>query len=154
MSSQRRLEPYSYRSDPSVPPFADDRPVIVFDGHCVLCSRFARFVIAHDPQRRFRLTAAQGRVGQALYRHYGLDPVQFETNLLVEDGHGWFKSEGTIRMFVGLGAPWSVARVLRVVPSAWLDRLYEFVARNRLRWFGSTAQCFVPSAADRERFVE
>jgi predicted DCC family thiol-disulfide oxidoreductase YuxK len=80
--------------------------------------------------------------------------VQFETNLLVEDGHGWFKSEGTIRMFVGLGAPWSIARVLRIVPVAWLDRLYELVARNRLRWFGSTPQCFVASPADRQRFVE
>lgn len=146
-------EPFSWRDDSSVPPFPDDRPVIFFDGHCVLCSRFARFVIRRDREHRFRLAAAQSALGQALYRHYGLDPVDFKTNLLVEDGRAWVKSEGTIRMFVRLGWPWSVARVLRVVPGAWLDRLYEVVARNRLRWFGSRATCFMPDAADTQRFL-
>lgn len=38
-------EPYSYRGDPAVPPFPDDRPIIIFDGKCVLCSRFAQFIM-------------------------------------------------------------------------------------------------------------
>jgi hypothetical protein len=39
---------YSYRHDSSVPAFPDDRPVIVFDGKCVMCSAFARFVLRRD----------------------------------------------------------------------------------------------------------
>lgn len=145
--------PYSYRDDPSVPAFKDDRPIIIFDGHCALCSRFARFVLRHDRRAVFRLMAAQSSLGQALYRHYQQDPVNFETNVLLDQGRAWFKSAGTIRMFVLLGFPWAVAAVLRIVPRTWLDRAYELIARNRLRWFGSSAVCFVADPAHRDRFL-
>ncbi|MFL6664430.1 MAG: thiol-disulfide oxidoreductase DCC family protein [Rhizobacter sp.] len=144
----------SYREDPTVPPFPDDRPLILFDGHCVVCSGFARFVLRHDRRGVFRLAAGQSALGQALYRHFGLDPVGFGTNVLVADGRGWFKADGTIRMFVLLGFPWSLARLLRVFPRPVLDGLYDLVARNRLRWFGTRQQCFLADPAQRDRFLE
>jgi predicted DCC family thiol-disulfide oxidoreductase YuxK len=144
---------YSYRSDAAVPPFPDDKPIIVFDGRCVLCSRWAQFVMRHDRDKRFRLLAAQTPLGTAIYAHYGLDPVDYETNVLLEDGRAWLKSEGTIRMFERLGFPWSAAAVLRVLPRAWRDKLYDVVARNRLEWFGSRETCFVPAPGDADRFI-
>src|SRR6185437_9898117 len=101
--------PYSYRTDPAVPFFPDDKPIIIFDGHCVLCSRFARMVLRRDKAGRFRLLPAQSPLGEALYRHYGLPTPQYETNILLEDGQAWFKSEGSIRMLRRLGFPWSLA---------------------------------------------
>ena len=151
---ENRQRAYSYRQDPSVPAFPDDRPIIIFDGHCVLCSRFARFVLRHDRHAVFRLMAAQTPVGQAIYGHLHLDPVQFETNVLLENGQAWFKSAGTIRMFEHLGFPWSLCSVLRVVPRSLLDRLYELIARNRLRWFGSQSLCFLADPVHRDRFIE
>ena len=144
---------YSYRSDAAVPPFPDDKPIIIFDGKCVLCSRWARFVMRHDRDKQFRLLAAQTPLGTALYAHYGLDPVDYETNVLLEDGRAWLKSEGTIRMFERLGFPWSSAAVLRVLPRVWRDELYNVVARNRLEWFGSRETCFVPAPGDADRFI-
>lgn len=152
-TAEPSADAYSYRTDPSVPAFKDDRPIIIFDGHCVLCSRFARFVLRHDQQAAFRMMAAQSPLGQALYRHYRLDPVNFETNVLVDRGRAWFKSEGTIRIFVKLGFPWSLAVALRVIPRPLLDRLYELVARNRLRWFGASELCFVADPVHRDRFL-
>jgi predicted DCC family thiol-disulfide oxidoreductase YuxK len=96
--------------------------------------------------------AAQSSLGQALYRHYNLDPVSFETNVLLENGRAWFKSAGTIRIFTLLGWPWSLARILRAVPRTLLDRLYNVVARNRLRWFGSQS-CFLMDPAHKDRFL-
>jgi predicted DCC family thiol-disulfide oxidoreductase YuxK len=157
MKAEERGNPsgvYGYREDPSVPAFPDDRPIIIFDGYCVLCSRFARFVLRHDRRAVFRLMAAQTPVGQALNRHLHLDPVQFETNVLLECGQAWFKSAGTIRMFRHLGFPWSLSSVLRVVPPLWLDRLYDLIARNRLRWFGSQSVCLLTDPAHRDRFIE
>ena len=65
-------EAYAYRSDPFVSRFADDRPVIVFEGRCVLCSSGAQFVLSHDRAGAFRLLAAQSELGAALHRHFGL----------------------------------------------------------------------------------
>jgi predicted DCC family thiol-disulfide oxidoreductase YuxK len=144
---------FSYRSDPAVPPFPDEQPILVFDGKCVLCSGFVRFILRADRRRRLRLLAAQTPLGQALYRHFDLAPVDYETNILIEEGRAWLKSEGSIRVFERLGFPWSLVRIARLLPLPLRDRLYEIVARNRLRWFGARATCYLPAPADADRFL-
>lgn len=148
-----KREPFSYRRDPDVPAFPDDRPIIVFDGKCVLCSGFAQFVIRHYHRRQFRLLAAQTPLGAAIYTHYGLHPTDYETNLLLENGRVWLKSEGSIRMFERLGFPWSLAAIFRVLPPPVGDRLYDLIARNRLRWFGTREVCFVSMPGHEGRFL-
>lgn len=150
----RPRDAYSYRNDAAIPAFPDDKPVIVFDGHCVLCSRWAMFVVRHDPAARFRLLPAQSPLGQSLYIHYGLDTVDYETNILLQDGRAWLKSEGSIRMAEGLGFPWSLAAVFRVLPRPIRDRGYQWIARNRFRLFGRRDVCFAPDASIRDRFLE
>jgi predicted DCC family thiol-disulfide oxidoreductase YuxK len=145
--------PYSYRDDAAVPDFPDDKPIIIFDGYCALCSGWAAFVLRHDPEARYRLLSAQSPLGAVLYRHFGLNPHDYETNILLADGVAWFKSEGSIRMVEGLGPPWSIACVFRVLPMRWRDALYETVARNRLRWFGKRATCYRPEPRFAERFI-
>ena len=144
---------YSYRADPAVPPFPDDRPILIFDGKCVLCSGFAQFILRHDRRRVFRFTAAQTPLGAALYRHFGLAEVNYETNVLLEDGQAWLKSESAIRVFERLGFPWSLVSAGRLLPRRVRDRLYEYIARNRLRWFGSHAVCWLPDPSQADRFL-
>jgi predicted DCC family thiol-disulfide oxidoreductase YuxK len=146
--------PYSYRLDPDVPSFADDKPIIVFDGHCVFCSGWARFVVRNDRRGRIRLLAAQSALGRALYRHYQLPEDDYTTNLLLVDGLARFKSDGTLAMFGLLDWPWPVLCLARIVPTWLRDRAYGLIARNRLRWFGRSDTCFIPQPAMRERFLE
>ena len=144
---------HSYRDDPAVPPFPDDQPILIFDGHCVLCSATVRFIFTHDRRRRVRFVVAQSPLGAALYRHFGLKSGDYETNIVLENGRALTKSESSIRIFELVGLPWSLMTVLRVLPAAVRDRLYEFVARNRLKWFGATDACYVPDTADKARFL-
>jgi predicted DCC family thiol-disulfide oxidoreductase YuxK len=144
---------HSYRADPAVPAFPDDKPIIVFDGHCVLCSAWVQFVIRHDPQAKFRLLAAQTPLGHALYVHYGLDPENYKTNIWIADGVAWFKSDSVIGMFEALGLPWSLVRLFRVLPRAIRDPAYELLARNRFRLFGRHEVCFAPTPDMAARFL-
>ena len=153
-STTPQRAPYSYRRDPAMPAFPDDHPIIIFDGLCALCSGWARFVLRNDRAARYRLLCAQSPLGGALYRHYGLNPHDFETNILIEDGVAYFKSEGCIRMFEGLGRPWPLVRVVRILPLALRDAGYALIARNRLRWFGTRATCFVPAPGVESRFLK
>jgi predicted DCC family thiol-disulfide oxidoreductase YuxK len=146
-------EPFSYRSDPAIPTFPDDRPIIIFDGHCAMCSNWARFVLRHDAKGMYRLLPAQSPLGRALYIHYGLHPEDYETNILVADGAAWFKSEGSIRMAEGLGWPWSLAAAFRILPRPWRDALYNLVARNRLRLFGKREACYMQEPGYEDRFL-
>ena len=146
-------EPYGYRQDPAVPDFPDGRPIIVFDGYCAMCSGFARFVLRHDRSGTFRLVPAQSVLGRALYVHYGLDPVDYETNILIEDGVAWFKAEGSMRIAEQLGFPWRLATVFRLLPRAWREILYDVLARNRLRIFGRREVCYVSDPQYADRFL-
>lgn len=146
-------EPYSWRSDPEVPAFPDDRPLIVFDGGCVMCSANARFVLRHDRRRRFRLTTAQGRLGASLYRHFGLRSDEEGTILLLERGRLLTDSDAVIAIPAGLGWPWRIAAAARIVPRGLRDRLYRGLARNRFRWFGRRETCWVPAPADSDRIL-
>ncbi len=148
---QRR--PYSYRLDTEVPDFADDKPIIVFDGECVFCSGWVKFALRNDRTHRYRFLTAQSYLGRSLYRHYGLADRDYETNILIEGGNAYFRSEGSIRMIAGLGFPWSLVRGFSVLPLSLRDTLYEFVARNRFKIAGRRDVCFLPSAEDRARFL-
>jgi predicted DCC family thiol-disulfide oxidoreductase YuxK len=152
-ASRATFAPYSYRGDPRVPSFPDDRPIFIFDGHCVLCSRWVELVLRYDRAGRYRLLPAQSALGRALYVHYGLDPEHYETNLLLIDGVALIKAEGSIRLAVGLGLPWSLAGILQVLPRRFADRLYDQVARNRFRMFGRRESCYSPGSVDRDRFI-
>jgi predicted DCC family thiol-disulfide oxidoreductase YuxK len=69
------------------------------------------------------------------------------------DGLAWFKSEGSIRMGEGLGWPWAVARIGRLLPSPFRNSGYEMLAANRLRFFGRREMRFVPTPDIAARFL-
>ena len=146
--------PYSYRADPDVPSWDDGPELIVYDGRCVLCSGFVRFVIRRDRFARFRFTMAQSSLGQALYRHYRLDPVEFETNLVIADGRLHAKLASFTRVMIGLGWPWRVAALLRAVPGPVADWLYDRIAGNRYRLFGRYDACQIPTAELSARIID
>ena len=145
--------PYSYRTDASVPPFPDDRPIFVFDGFCALCSGSARFVMRHDPKARFRLLPAQSPLGQALYRHYRLDPGRLDSVILLAKGRAYLRSDAVVRVATILGWPWRAAALLLLVPRRLRDAAYDLVARNRFRWFGRLDTCARPTPDQARRFL-
>jgi predicted DCC family thiol-disulfide oxidoreductase YuxK len=145
--------PYSYRTDPAVPDFPDDKALIVFDGVCVLCSGLARFVLKRDRDFAFRLTTAQSPVGQALFRHYGLETETLTTNLVLIDGIPYAKLDTVAAVGRRLGGGWRLFSMLRLIPRPIGDWLYDSIARNRYRLFGRYTHCVVPEPQWRERFI-
>lgn len=156
-SLSRRLSempPYSYRSDPQVPPFPDDKGLIVFDGVCALCTGSARFVLKRDPAFRFRLATAQSPLGQALFRHYGLNAETFETNLVLIDGRAYAKLDSVAEVCQRLSGFWALLSALRLLPRSLGDWLYDRIALNRYTLFGRTDRCMIPQRQWRARFLE
>ena len=118
--------------------------LILFDGVCVFCSRWVRFVVERDREIRFRLVTVQEGPGVALAARLGIDPAMPETNAVILGGRAYFKSDAAIAVLSALPG-WGWARGLRLVPRWLRDGLYDFVARNRYRWFGRSETCLVPT---------
>jgi len=128
-------------------------PVIVFDGVCVLCNGWVRFLLRHDRRRRYRFAAMQTRAGRRLLDAHGLDADDPASFLLVDGDRAWTDTDAIRRVLVGLGGMWRAAALLALVPRIVRDPLYRRIARNRYRWFGTTV-CHMPSEEERARFVE
>ena len=148
-----RHESHGYRHDPAVPEFADDKPVVIFDGMCVFCSGGARLLMRLDRGKRFRLLAAQTELGDALYRHFGLDPMDYQSFMVIDEGRAWLISDATLRVCKGLGLPWSALSLARFIPRRLRDSAYDVLARNRYSWFGKRETCLSPDISERDRFL-
>jgi predicted DCC family thiol-disulfide oxidoreductase YuxK len=149
------FQAYSWRRDSAVPPFVDHDAMIVFDGVCILCSGFARFIVRRDRSQHFRLVSAQSDLGQILLRHYNLDLVEFETNLLIENGRADAKLEAVAGILARLGPFWYMAaRAIRMLPERGGDWLYDRIATNRYALFGRSDTCIVPGPEWRDRVLD
>ncbi|KAB8315362.1 thiol-disulfide oxidoreductase DCC family protein [Tolypothrix campylonemoides VB511288] len=127
--------------------------VIVFDGVCVLCNGWVRFLLRHDRRGRYRFAAMQGATGRELLARHGLDaddPVSF---LLVDGGRAHTDTDAIRRVLAGLGGPWRCAGLVALVPRRLRDGAYRAIARNRYRWFGRRDACVLPAPGQAARFL-
>src|SRR6476619_5506505 len=126
-----------------------DDDVILYDGVCIFCSRWVRFVAIRDIDLRFRFTAIQSAYGMRLAQAFGIDPADPDTNAVIHGGAAHFKSEAALTVLSALPS-WRWTRALFRVPKPLRDAVYNLVARNRYRIFGKYDQCFVPDAEMRD----
>lgn len=127
--------------------------VIVFDGVCVLCNGWVRFLLRQDRQQHYCFAAMQSASGRRLLKEHGLDPDDPVSFLLVEDGRAWRNTDAIRRVVASLGGFWCLAHVIVLMPRVVRDALYRLVARNRYRWFGKHDSCYLPSMEENSRFL-
>src|SRR5215207_8791868 len=115
---------------------AEEIPVIVLiDGVCVLCSRSYRFVTRRDDAHHFRFLTIQSPEGHALAERFGVSPEKPDTFVLIAEQKAYFRTEAVLRILCEFPG-WRWTSVFRIVPPFIRDAIYNFVARNRYRWFG------------------
>lgn len=147
------MERFSYRTDPRVPTFDDDSPIVIMDGECALCTGAARVIARLDKVGIFRICAAQSNLGRALLQHYDLDADDPTTWLYLDDGLAHGSLDGVIKAGRRLGGLGWAASVFLILPKPARDWLYGFIARNRVRIFGRADMCAVPDEALRKRLI-
>lgn len=137
--------------------------LVLFDGACNLCNGAVQFIIARDPDARFRFAPLQSTRGQATIEAHHLAAADSEqaTMVLVEHGRAAFRSEAALRVARHLGRTrfertlWrTLAAVGLLIPRRLRNAVYDWVARHRRHWFGSERACWVPTPELRSRFVD
>jgi predicted DCC family thiol-disulfide oxidoreductase YuxK len=126
--------------------------VILFDGVCNLCNGVVQFVIARDPQARFKFASQQSEVGCEIMRQYNLP--EMTSVVLIRDGQALLKSDAVLEIARLLPAPWSWAVAFKIVPRALRDFVYDLVARSRYSIFGKREVCWLPTPELRTRFLD
>lgn len=120
-------------------------PVILFDGVCNLCNSTVLFVIKHDPKKLFRFASIQGDYGQQILKQFHLPPNSLGSFILLDKNQIYTKSTGALKVAKKLSGAWPIVYSFIIVPSFIRNAVYDFIAKNRYKWFGKKESCAIPS---------
>jgi predicted DCC family thiol-disulfide oxidoreductase YuxK len=133
-------------------------PLILFDGHCNLCNGAVQWLIRRDRRNLLRFASLQSDAGRAAVAATGRTEALPDSLVLIDANGGTprlrLRSDAAIGIARLLGFPWSLAVVGLIMPRVLRDALYNFIARNRYRWFGKRDTCMLPTPALRARFLD
>ena len=130
-----------------------DHPVVLFDGVCNFCNGSVNFILRQDRKGIFRFAALQSEAGQEILDQYGLANESFDSFILVEKGKIYQRSTAALKVFNKLSWYWKWTQLFFIIPPFIRNMVYDFIARNRYKWFGKKESCMLPSPAVKERFL-
>jgi predicted DCC family thiol-disulfide oxidoreductase YuxK len=126
---------------------------MLFDGICHLCNGSVRFILKRDPQGKIKFAPIQSPLGNKLYTQHGLDPTAPSAMLFITPRGAFQASEAALEIALTLGGMWKLALVFKLLPRALRDAAYDFIARNRYRWFGMDDSCMMPTSELKARML-
>ncbi|HFA49889.1 MAG TPA: thiol-disulfide oxidoreductase DCC family protein [Bacteroidetes bacterium] len=129
-------------------------PVILFDGVCNFCNDTINSIIKLDKKNVFKFAPLQSEMGQRMLEAYNRSTEDFNSVVLICDGNLYTKSDAALQTFKHLGGPWRYLRIFSVVPRPVRNAVYDFIAKNRYKWFGKKEQCMVPTPDIKARFLD
>lgn len=128
--------------------------IILFDGVCNLCNGAVRFIIEHDTKDRFRFAPLQGETAAHLIQERGIETASVDSIILIDPGTAYyFKSTAALHIAKELSGAWPLLQVFFILPEGFRNIVYDFIARNRYRWFGKKESCMVPTPELKAKFL-
>lgn len=131
----------------------NDKPVILYDGVCNLCNKSVQFILKRDKEKIFLFASLQSAYGQKLLQDFNLLADNFNSFILYQDEKIFSKSAGALKMLSQLKG-WKWMKIFWIVPKFIRDAVYNWVAKNRYKWFGKKDECMVPTPDLKERFLD
>lgn len=131
-----------------------DKKIILFDGVCNLCNSTINRIIDQDKSDQFRFASLDSAIGQEILTYIGVNRNNTDSIVLYEPGIAYYvKSEAVFKIASYLGGWYSLLRFLNLFPTKLNDLGYEYVAKNRYKWYGKKDSCMIPTAEIKRKFL-
>jgi predicted DCC family thiol-disulfide oxidoreductase YuxK len=132
---------------------SQEKSVILFDGVCNLCNASIDFIITRDQKNHFLVGALQEEAGKQLLSRYQVNPEYLDSLVLIEGGKIYFRSTAALKIAKNLPGIWSWLHGFIFLPVGFRDAIYDWIGRNRYRWFGKKSTCRLPSPEEKAKFL-
>lgn len=131
------------------------KKIILFDGVCNLCNSAVQFIIKRDAKDLFRFVSLQSDVGKEICEYIGVDSNKMDSIILYEPGIAYYyKSEAALNIAGNLGGTIAILTIFKLLPTAFSNLVYDYIAKNRYRWFGKIDQCMIPTPELKSKFID
>jgi predicted DCC family thiol-disulfide oxidoreductase YuxK len=127
--------------------------LILFDGVCNFCNFWVNFIIDHDSKKYFKFASLQSNLAQNILKAENINPMKIDTIILIINEKTFTKSSAALQIAKNLDGFWKIIYVLVLIPKPIRDLIYDFIARNRYKWFGRRESCRIPTDEERDRFL-
>ncbi len=131
----------------------DNSPVILFDGICNFCDGAVNFTIKKDKHKKIKFAPLQSEAGRRLLLQYGLPGNYMSSFLFIENGKVYSRSTAVLRVCKYLKGLWPLCYAFIIVPPFIRNAVYNFIGKNRYKWFGQKDECMIPTPDVRARFL-
>lgn len=132
----------------------NEEPILLFDGVCNLCSGSVQFVIKHNGNQNVRFASLQSEIGEELLKGADLPADYLGSLVLVENGKIFVKSDAALKLAKHLNGLWKLGGIFLIVPKFIRNPIYDWIARNRYKWFGKKEVCWIPKPEWKTRFLD
>jgi predicted DCC family thiol-disulfide oxidoreductase YuxK len=131
-----------------------NKKIILLDGVCNLCDSSVQFIIKHDKNDIFRFVSLQSELGQEILKYIGIDPINIDSIILYEPGIAYhYKSSAALEIAKSLGGFFHFGTVFKIIPAGIRNQLYDYIAKNRYKWYGKKESCMIPSKEIKNKFL-
>ena len=132
----------------------NDKKIILFDGVCNLCNSSVQYVIQRDKKDEFRFVALQSELGQKIIKHIGIANSNIDSIILYLPGIAYYyKSSAVIEIAKSLQGFFNYGMLFRLLPNALCDVVYDYITRNRYKWYGKKESCMLPTPELKAKFL-
>ncbi len=129
------------------------QPIILFDGICNFCNNSVIFILKRNIKTPIYFAALQSEVGQRLLTEYELPVKEMESIVFIEQGKAYMQSTAALRICRCLRGLWPLCYGFIIVPKFIRDDIYNWIAKNRYKWFGIRKECMIPTPEMKTRFL-
>ena len=132
-----------------------NKKIILFDGVCNLCNDAVFKVIKYDKKNVFLFTALRSKKGKEIINHLGIDISKIDSIILYEPGISYeIKSTAALKIIQDFKGMWNVSTILLLLPEDFRNLIYDYIAKNRYKWFGKKESCSIPTPELKAKFLD
>ena len=132
-----------------------NKKIVLFDGVCNLCNNSINYVIDKDKNDVFRFVSLQSDLGKTIKKHIGYTKEDLDTVILYIPKEAYYlKSTAAIKIINEFGGIWKLMNIFSLIPSPLRDLVYNYIAKNRYKWYGKEDACRIPTPELKAKFLE
>ena len=128
--------------------------IILFDGVCNFCNSSVLKIIKHDKKNIFLFASLQSDIGFLIMKHFKIDSTKTDTIILVESEEKFhIKSTAALKILKEFNGLWKVLQICWIIPLFIRNSAYNYIAKNRYKWFGKEDSCMIPTKGIKSKFI-
>lgn len=131
----------------------DRYDIVLFDGVCNLCNSAVDLIIRNDKKGKIKVGALQDAKTKELLKDYNINSEYLDSIILIRGNQVFYKSRAALEVTKQLKGLWPLLYGFIIVPAFIRDPVYDWIARNRYRWYGKKETCRLPTVEERARFL-